>query len=76
MAADASGAVEDAIPPLEAGTGKIRMPPPRVGSPDDAGRGENPVAPDRVVRPVTTQVPTQRVEAPVTAGGDCFIGLT
>jgi len=47
-----------------------------VGSANDAGRGENPEAPDRVVRPVTTQVPTQRVEAPVTAGGDCLMGLT
>jgi len=47
-----------------------------VGSPYDAGRGENPVAPDRVVRPVTTQVPTLRVQAPVTAGGDCLMGLT
>jgi len=47
-----------------------------VGSTDDAGRGENPVAPDGVVFPVTTRVPTQRVEAPVTAGGDCLMGLT
>jgi len=47
-----------------------------VGSTDDAGRGENPVAPDGVVLPVTTRVPTQRVEAPVTAGGDCLMGLT
>jgi len=46
-----------------------------VGSTDDAGRGENPVAPGRVVRPVATRVPTQRVEAPVTAGGDCLMGL-
>jgi len=47
-----------------------------VGSTDDAGRGENPVAPDEVVLPVTTRVPTQSVEAPVTAGGDCLMGLT
>jgi len=47
-----------------------------VGSTDDAGRGENPVASDRVVLQVTTRVPTQRVEAPVTAGGDCLKGLT
>jgi len=47
-----------------------------VGSTDDAGRAENPVATDGVVLPVTTRVPTQRVEAPVTAGGDCLMGLT
>jgi len=47
-----------------------------VGSTDDAGRGDIPVAPDGVVLPVTTRVPTQRVEAPVTAGGDCLMGLT
>jgi len=47
-----------------------------VGSTDDAGRRESPVAPDRVVLPVTTRVPTQRVEAPVTASGDCLMGLT
>jgi len=52
------------------------VPHPRVGSTDDAGHGENPVAPDGVVLPVTTRVPTQRVEAPVIAGGDCHIGLT
>jgi len=47
-----------------------------VGSTDDAGRGENQVAPDRVFLPVTARVPTQRVEAPVTSGGDCLVGLT
>jgi len=47
-----------------------------VGSTDDAGRGENPVAPDWVVLPVTTRVPIQRVKAPVTTGGDCLMGLT
>jgi len=47
-----------------------------VESKDDVGRGENPVAPDRVVLPVMTRVPTQRVEVPVTAGGDCLMGLT
>jgi len=47
-----------------------------VGSTNNAGRGENPVAPDRVVLPVPTRVPTQTVEAPVTAGGDCLMGLT
>ena len=47
-----------------------------MGSTDEAGRGENPVAPDRVVLPVTTRVSTQRVEASVTASGDCLMGLT
>jgi len=46
-----------------------------VGSTDDAGRGENPAAPDRAVFPVTTRVPTQTVKAPVTAGGDYRMGL-
>jgi len=76
MAADASGDGEDAISPREAGTGTMKVPHPRVGSTDNAGRGENPVAPDGVLLPVTTRVPTQRVEAPVTAGGGCLMGLT
>jgi len=76
MAAVASGAVEDSIPLQEPGTGKRRVPHPRVGSTDDAGSGEIPVAPDGVDLPVTTRVPTQRVAAPITAGGDCLMGLT
>jgi len=47
-----------------------------VGSTDNAGRGENPVAPDGVFLPESTRAPTQRVEASVTAGGDCLMGLT
>jgi len=47
-----------------------------VGSTDDAGREENPVAADRVVLQVTPRVPTQRVEAPVTAGWGCLMVLT
>jgi len=58
------------------GTGKIRTPHPRVGYTNNAGRGENPVAPDGVVLPVTTRVPPGESKPPVTASGDRHMGLT
>jgi len=47
-----------------------------VGYTNNSGRGEDPVAPDGVVLPVTKRVPPGEPNPPVTAGGDRLMGLT